>query len=200
MGVEIWCLECWRRGFIGFHAYQVVEKLNVTTKQRRCNKIRGLEDDEGVWSEEAGTVDVIAVNYSEGHKSLGPDGFTGSFFHEYWEVLGTDIIKDIILKKLQKPKVGSQSVWADVDEMVKAFWHSGKLLKKVNHTLIVLIPKVASLRKMTQLRLISLCNVIYKVITKLITSWLMRVLPRIISSNQSTFVAGRQIQDYFGGT
>lgn len=68
-------------------------------------------------------------------------------------------------------------------------------MKKLNHTHLVLIPKMTSPRNMTQLRLISLCNVIYKVIAKLITNRMKNVLPHIISTNQSAFVAGRQIQD-----
>ena len=37
----------------------------------------------------------------------------------------------------------------DIVDMVKSFLYSGKLLKKVNHTHLVLIPKVVSPRKMT---------------------------------------------------
>lgn len=68
-------------------------------------------------------------------KSPGPDGFMGSFYHEYWDVV----------------------------DMVKAFWFSGKLLRKLNHIHLVLISKVLSPRMMSQLRPISLCNVVYKV-------------------------------------
>ncbi|KAM1007744.1 hypothetical protein ACFX2A_004363 [Malus domestica] len=60
------------------------------------------------------TVSQIPVD-----KSPGPNGFTGSFDHEYWDVIGKDVV-----------------------DMVKAFWFSGKLLQKVNHTHLVLIPKM----------------------------------------------------------
>lgn len=68
-------------------------------------------------------------------------------------------------------------------------------MKKINHTHIVLISKVASSRKMTQMHSISLYNVIYKVIAKLVTNRIKGVMPRLFSQNQSVFVAGRQIQD-----
>lgn len=46
---------------------------------------------------------------------------------------------------------------------------------------------------MAQLRPLSLCNVIYKIVAKVITNKLKRILPRIISLMQSTFVPRRLI-------
>lgn len=87
-------------------------------------------------------------------KSPGPNGFMGSFYHEHWDVVRKDVV-----------------------DMVKAFWFSGKLLRKLNHIHLVLISKVLSPRMMSQLRPISLCNVVYKVIAMLLITRMKMAMP-----------------------
>ena len=105
-------------------------------------------------------------------KAPGPDGMTPNFFQKFWHILKADII-----------------------QAIKSFFHSSYMLNAVNHTIISLIPKVENPTEIKQFRPISLCNVLYKIISKILSNRLKKVLDNCISKNQATFVSGRQILD-----
>lgn len=74
---------------------------------------------------------------------------------------------------------------------------SGQILRKINYIHVTLIPKVKKALKMTQLRPISLCNVLYKIMVRVLTNRSKCILPHIISSTQSAFIPGRLISDNY---
>ncbi|KAL0302141.1 UNVERIFIED_CONTAM: hypothetical protein Scaly_3042000 [Sesamum calycinum] len=75
------------------------------------------------------------------------------------------------------------------------FFSTGRLLKQVNTTLITLIPKVCAPSKVADFRPISCCNVIYKILTKILVLRFRGVLEKIISPSQNVFVPCRSISD-----
>ncbi|CAL1361463.1 unnamed protein product [Linum trigynum] len=106
------------------------------------------------------------------YQAPGSDGFTGSFFQRFWDQIG-----------------------ADVSEAILSFFSTGRLLHSINHTWLVLIPKVANADSMQQLRPIGLCQVMYKAISKILSNRLSTILPHIISPFQNGFIKGRCISD-----
>jgi hypothetical protein len=83
----------------------------------------------------------------------------------------------------------------EVCKAVLEFFNSGYLDPSVNATNIVLIPKIKKPTRVTEYRLISLCNVIYKLIAKVLANRMKKVLANIISLNQSAFIPVRLIID-----
>ncbi|KAL0423087.1 UNVERIFIED_CONTAM: Retrovirus-related Pol polyprotein from type-2 retrotransposable element R2DM [Sesamum radiatum] len=69
------------------------------------------------------------------------------------------------------------------------------MLRQLNHTIIALVPKSEHSPSVADYRPISCCNVIYKVITKIIADRLSPALEKLIDSSQAAFVGGRNITD-----
>lgn len=64
--------------------------------------------------------------------------------------------------------------------MIHKFFDAGFLLKELNHTSIILIPKQDNHSLVTHFRPISLCNMAYKIISKIMTSRLKPLMSRSI--------------------
>lgn len=87
-----------------------------------------------------------------------PDGMNPGFYQKFWDVTGSKVTSTIL-----------------------DFLNNSYLPDGFNKMLIVLIAKVKSPAKLMDLRLISLCNVVYKVFFKVLVNRLKLVLPGIIS-------------------
>ena len=80
-------------------------------------------------------------------------------------------------------------------EWVKEIFQNPSEIKRVNHTFLSLIPKQDNQEILAHFRPISLCNVMYKLVTKLIALKLKNLMPKLIGAAQCSFVPGRQSTD-----
>lgn len=80
-------------------------------------------------------------------------------------------------------------------DLVLHFLNNGGMSSGLNETHVVLIPKIKKPKEMKDLRPISLCNISYKLISKVLANRLKKILPDIIDKNQSVFVPSRLISD-----
>nr|XP_023915730.1 uncharacterized protein LOC112027287 [Quercus suber] len=97
------------------------------------------------------------------------------------------------------PPIFFQKFWSDIgDEVVQAMLsclNSSKLTPGLNQTFISLIPKVKTPEHVTEFRPIALCNILYKLVSKVLANRLRKVLPHIISKSQSAFQSNKAISD-----
>lgn len=101
------------------------------------------------------------------NKSPGPDGYTVEFFKAAWPIIGSDLTVAI-----------------------QSFFMFGFLPKGLNATILALIPKTIDASVMKDYRPISCCNVLYKIISKILANRLKSILPGFIAPNQSAFIKG----------
>lgn len=83
----------------------------------------------------------------------------------------------------------------DVCLAVKDFFASGNLLRQLNHSVISLVPKSANATTANDFRPISCCNVVYKIISKILADRLAQAASRLISPMQNAFLGGRLMTD-----
>ena len=105
-------------------------------------------------------------------KAPGPDGMPAIFYKNFWDTVGNQVVEEVL-----------------------GVLNGGPIPEEWNETTIVLIPKVRKPELVKDLRPISLCNVLYKLVSKVLANRLKTVLPDVISQSQSAFVPGRLISD-----
>lgn len=113
-----------------------------------------------------------ALKFMKSFKSPEPDGFQPFFFKHYWHIVGDR-----------------------VTEVVKKAFQQGTFDASISETLVVLIPKEDNPTIMNQFRPISLCNVLYKIKTKVLVNRLRPYIMNFVSPLQSSFIPGRGTHD-----
>ena len=103
-------------------------------------------------------------------KAPGPDGLPTLFYKKYWSIVGSSVIN-----------------------VVQSFFRSGHMLSEVNNSFIVLIPKNKSPSTVNHFRPITLCNIIYKTIAKLLVNRMRPLLMTLISPCQFVFIPDQWI-------
>lgn len=108
----------------------------------------------------------------EGLKAIGPDRVQPLFYQKHWE----------IVKKF-------------VCSFVKKCFMKNEFPNHLNKSLITFIPKIDNPKLINQFRTITLCNVIDKVVIKVIFQMIRLILDKIVGPFQSSFMPGRQTMD-----
>ncbi|XP_057432405.1 uncharacterized protein LOC130725171 [Lotus japonicus] len=113
-----------------------------------------------------------AIMAMQSFKAPGVDGFQAFFYKQYWHILGHDL-----------------------HTMVADAFVASKGESSLLETFIVLIPKVENPLRFKDLRPISLCNVAYKVITKVLVNRFRPLLDELVGPLQGSFIPGRRTKD-----
>lgn len=106
------------------------------------------------------------------NKAPGPDGFTAKVIQENWDAFGPSILSE-----------------------VKNFFQTGVMKRQIGRSNLVLILKTDEANMVTQFRPISVCNILYKVISKVLSTRMKPLIDSLISISQSAFIPGREISD-----
>ncbi|KAL3682458.1 hypothetical protein R1sor_000480 [Riccia sorocarpa] len=131
-------------------------------------------------SQESGSVSAIptkeeiqrVVFSMPANKAPGYDGVTIELLRSCWEVVGEACVK-----------------------FVQAVWVKKRMLRVDCQGVIELLPKGGDKKALGNWRPISLMNISYKIVAKILANRVRVHLPKLVDSQQSGFVMGRQIAD-----
>ncbi|XP_019166605.1 PREDICTED: uncharacterized protein LOC109162339 [Ipomoea nil] len=153
----------------------------ITKVKKTRNLATNLKTSDGIWITDEELIQRMNVHMEEikaalfdmaPYKAPGPDGFHVAFYQKTWNHIGKELTEKIL-----------------------EFFKTAKMHTNWNNTLLALISKVKHPELITQFRPIILCNVKYKIVTKVITNRLKNIMPQVVGNEQSSFVPQRQIVD-----
>lgn len=193
----------------------------IVNKRFNQNLIQSLKKEDGHWTDDAEEIQSLAFTYFS--NTYNEETVDPTCLQELWRIPVPEIDnsdhenltkqisrEEVKLAVFSLPKDSApgcdgyhanffQTNWHivqdDVFSAVDKFWNSEFLLTAFNKTIITLIPKIDKHETIRDLRPISLCNVIYKIISKVLANRLKPILQKLIAPNQSAFLQGRLISD-----
>lgn len=87
---------------------------------------------------------------------------------------------------------------ADFYSLCHEFYNLNVDIRCINSSFITLVPKKENPERVSDFRPISLLNTSMKILTKLLSNRLQKVILKVIHMNQYGFLQGRSIQDCLG--
>ena len=162
------------------------------TKRFRKNQIRGIRDEMDVWRTEPDEIAIVLTGYYQNlFTTSSPENFSNVLEHvpqlitdEMNSYLSSEFLECEVSAALNQmaplkalglggmPSLFYQHFWGlvdkDVSSSILSWLNTGTLPHPVNHTFITLIPKTENPEYVTHFRPISLCNVLYKIFSKVL--------------------------------
>ncbi|XP_071727348.1 uncharacterized protein [Rutidosis leptorrhynchoides] len=113
-----------------------------------------------------------AISECGSSKAPGPDDFNIGFYKKFWSTIKEDLISAI-----------------------HDFWEKGEISRGCNASFITVVPKKVDPISLNEYRPISLIGSFYKVVAKILSNRLRKVIPNLVGFEQSAFIKGRNIMD-----
>ena len=179
------------------------KNFHQRASQRRCkNHIEGLHDNQGVWHTDERRIDAITEDYyKEVFTSSNPSNTDGVLNLVKWVVMNgmnqtltQSYTKEEVrvalfqMHPLKAPRPNGMSpfffrkywhiVELNITSAIISILNSSKCLHKMNYTHIVLIPKKNNPQYVTEYWLISLSNVVSRIVSKVLANCLKIITPK----------------------
>ena len=159
----------------GFHSLYQTDQIScqLTPAPLPCwGAILSTDEANSIASPPLDSEILSALNSMKPFKAPGNDGLHAGFFQRFWMIVGPSI-----------------------KTAVKTIFSTGIMPPNLNQTLIALVPKQQGPETLNHYKPISLCNTVYKIITKLLVLRIKAYLPTLVSPFQTAFVSGRRGSD-----
>ncbi|WVZ83725.1 hypothetical protein U9M48_030845, partial [Paspalum notatum var. saurae] len=161
--------DCFRCYFTNLFSSQLND---LPPQDQNAESLQGVEPLNDAYTDSTPSTQEIwdIVKNMRNDAAPGPDGFNAAFYKVAWPWIAQDVTRLIV-----------------------DFYSTGELPQILNRTYITLIPKGTNATSPQNFRPISLCNVIYKIISSSLAKRIKNHQPSYIHASQAAFILGRHI-------